>query len=78
MQSFKSSACFLGRNPRRRIVGLNVEREPVWLPTQGIVRFYSVIVGSCAVIALLAAYVQKARSIERVSHRVEVVTFGLK
>jgi hypothetical protein len=37
-------------------------------PLRGIVWLYLVIVGSCAVIALLAGYVQKARSWERVSH----------
>jgi hypothetical protein len=45
-------------------------------PLRGIVWFYLVIVGSCAVIAL-AGYVQKARSLEKVTHRVEAVTFGL-
>jgi small-conductance mechanosensitive channel len=44
-------------------------------PLRGIVWFYLVIVGSCAVIALLAGYAQKARSIERLTHRVEAVTF---
>jgi hypothetical protein len=47
-------------------------------PLRGIVWFYLVIVGSCVVIALLAGYAQKARSIERVNHRVEAVTFGLE
>jgi multisubunit Na+/H+ antiporter MnhB subunit len=47
-------------------------------PLRGIVWFYLVIIGSCAVIGLLAGYVQKARSLERVTHRVEAVTFGLK
>jgi hypothetical protein len=47
-------------------------------PLGGIVWFYLVIIGSCAVIALLAGYAQKARSIERVTHRVEAVTFGLE
>lgn len=44
-------------------------------PLRGIVLFYLVIIGSCAVIAL-AGYVQKARSLEKVTHRVEAVTFG--
>jgi hypothetical protein len=39
-------------------------------PLRGIVWFYLVIIGSCALIALLAGYVEKARSIERVSHHV--------
>jgi hypothetical protein len=47
-------------------------------PLRGIVWFYLAIIGSCAVIALLAGYAQKARSIERVTHRVEAVTFGLE
>ena len=45
-------------------------------PLRGIIWFYLAIVGSCAVIALLAGYAQKARSIEKVTHRVEAVTFG--
>ena len=40
-------------------------------PLRGIIWFTIAIAGSCAVIALLASYVQKARSLERVSHRVE-------
>jgi hypothetical protein len=32
------------------------------------------IAGSCAVIALLAAYVQKTKSLEKVTGRVEAVT----
>jgi uncharacterized protein (DUF983 family) len=47
-------------------------------PLRGIIWFTIAIIGSCAVIALLAAYVQKARSLEKVSHRVEPVTFGLE
>jgi uncharacterized membrane protein YqjE len=43
-------------------------------PLRGVVWFYLAIIGSCAVIALLAGYAQKARSIERVTHRVEAVT----
>jgi hypothetical protein len=41
---------------------------------RGIILFTLAIAGSCAVIALLAGYVQKARSLEKVSHRVEAVT----
>ncbi len=41
---------------------------------RGMIWFYLVIVGSCAVIGLLAGYVQKARSLEKVTHRVEAVT----
>jgi uncharacterized membrane protein YqjE len=47
-------------------------------PLRGIVWFYLVIVGSCAVIGLLAGYMQKAKLIEKVTHRVEAVTFGLE
>ena len=43
-------------------------------PLRGIIWFTVAIVGSCAVIALLAGYVQKARSLEKISHRVEAVT----
>ena len=47
-------------------------------PLRGIIWFTVAVIGSCAVIALLAGYVQKARSLEKVSHRVEAVTFGLE
>jgi small-conductance mechanosensitive channel len=47
-------------------------------PLRGIIWFTVAIIGSCAVIALLAGYVQKARSLEKVSHRVGAVTFGLE
>jgi predicted ferric reductase len=43
-------------------------------PLRGIIWFTIAIAGSCAVIALLAGYVQKGRSLEKVTHRVEVVT----
>jgi hypothetical protein len=43
-------------------------------PLRGIIWFAVAIIGSCAIIALLAGYVQKARSLEKVSHRVEAVT----
>jgi multisubunit Na+/H+ antiporter MnhB subunit len=38
-------------------------------PLRGIVWFYLVIIGSCALIALLAGYAQTARSLEKISHR---------
>jgi hypothetical protein len=41
-------------------------------PLRGIIWFTVAIAGSCAVIALFAGYVQKAKS--KVSHRVEAVT----
>jgi predicted ferric reductase len=47
-------------------------------PLRAIVWFYLAVIGSCAVIGLLAGYVQKARWLEKVTHRVEAVTFGLK
>jgi hypothetical protein len=43
-------------------------------PLRGIIWFTVTIIGSCAVIALLAGYAQKARSLEKVSHRVEAET----
>jgi hypothetical protein len=43
-------------------------------PLRGIIWFTIVIAGSCAVIALLAGYVQQAKSFEKVTHRVEAVT----
>jgi hypothetical protein len=43
-------------------------------PLKGIIWFTFAIIVSCA-IALLASYVQKARSSEKVSHRVETVEF---
>jgi hypothetical protein len=42
-------------------------------PLKGIIWFTFAIIVSCA-IALLAGYVQKARSLEKVFHRVEAVT----
>ena len=47
-------------------------------PLKGIVWFALAIVGFYAAIALLAGYVQKARSLEKVSHRVEAVTLGFE
>jgi multisubunit Na+/H+ antiporter MnhB subunit len=41
---------------------------------RGIIWFTVAIIGSCAAIALLAGYVQKAKSLEKVSRRVEAVT----
>jgi hypothetical protein len=43
-------------------------------PLRGIIWFTVAIIGSCAVIALLAGYAQKARSLEKVSRRVGAVT----
>ena len=47
-------------------------------PLRGIIWFTVAIIGSCAVIALLAGYVQKAGSLEKISHRVEAAIFGLE
>jgi hypothetical protein len=47
-------------------------------PLRGIIWFTVAIIGSCAVIALLAEYIQQARSLEKVSHRIEAMTFMLK
>jgi hypothetical protein len=47
-------------------------------PISGMIRFTVAIIGSCAVIVLLAGYAQKAGSIERVIHRVETVAFELE
>jgi hypothetical protein len=46
--------------------------------SHGIVWFAVAIISSVAVIALLAGHAQKARSIERVTHRVEAVAFELE
>jgi hypothetical protein len=43
-------------------------------PINRIIRFTVSIVASCVVIALLVGYVEKARSLEKVSHRVEAMT----
>ena len=43
-------------------------------PLRGIIWFTVAIVGSCAVIALLARYAQKPRPLEKVTRRVEAVT----
>ena len=45
-------------------------------PLRGIIWFTIAIVGSCAVISLFAGYEKTARSLEKVSHRVQAVTFG--
>jgi len=45
---------------------------------KGIIWFALSIVGFYAAIALLAGYVQNARSLEKISHRVEAVAFMMK
>jgi len=47
-------------------------------PLRGIIWFTVAIIGSCALIGLLAGYDQTVRSLEKVSHRVEAVTLGLE
>ncbi len=59
------------------LVSMWKENRLGW-PHRGIIWFTVAIVGFCAAIALIAGYVQKARSLEKVSHRVEAVTFGLE
>jgi hypothetical protein len=44
-------------------------------PLKGIIWLYLAIVGSCAVIGILAGYAQTPRSLEKVSHLVKAVTF---
>jgi small-conductance mechanosensitive channel len=55
------------------LVSMWKENRCGW-PLRGIIWFTVAIAGSCAIIALLAGYVQKAKSLEKVSHRVEAVT----
>jgi len=45
-------------------------------PLRGVIWFVVAIAGSCAVIALLAGYAQKSRSLEKVTHR--AVTFRVE
>jgi hypothetical protein len=45
-------------------------------PLRGIIWFTVAIIGSCAVIALLAGYAQKTKSLEKVTRRVEAVTLN--
>jgi predicted ferric reductase len=47
-------------------------------PLRGLIWFSLAIVGSCVAIALLAGYVQKTRSLEKVYDRVTAVTGGLE
>jgi hypothetical protein len=43
-------------------------------PLRGISWFTVAVAASCAIIALLAGYVEKTRSLEKVSHQIEAVT----
>jgi Na+/H+ antiporter NhaB len=47
-------------------------------PFKGMLWFSVAIITFCAVIALVAGYVQKARWLEKVTHRGEAVTLGLE
>jgi hypothetical protein len=47
-------------------------------PLGGIIWFTVVIIGTCALIALLAGYDQNVKSMEKVSHRMEAVHFPSK
>ena len=66
--------CIPGPNLRRLLVGLNVEGERFGWPLRGIIWFTVAIAGACTVIALLAGYAQKTRSLEKVTRRIEAVT----
>ena len=55
------------------LISLKREHRLGW-PLGGVIWFSLAIVGSRVVIGLLAGYVQKARSVEKVSHRVEATT----
>jgi hypothetical protein len=54
------------------LISLWKEIRLCW-PLRGIIWFTVAIVGSCAVIALLAGYVQKAKSFEKGSRRVQAM-----
>jgi cell division protein FtsX len=43
-------------------------------PLRGVIWFSLAIIGSCVIIGLLAGYVQKTRSLKKISQRVETVT----
>jgi uncharacterized membrane protein len=58
------------------LVSIWKENRLGW-PLSSIIWFSVAIIGPCAVIALLAGYVQTARSMEKVTHRAEAVAFGL-
>jgi hypothetical protein len=61
------------------LISMSKENRFSWR-LRGFIWFTLAIIGCCAVIviALFAGYVQKARSLEKVSHRVEEVTFRLR
>ena len=66
--------CFPGPNLRRLLVGLHVEKNRFGWPLRGMIWFTVAIAGSCALIALLAGYVHKTKSLQKVTHRVDAVT----
>ena len=55
------------------LVSMRKENRLGW-PLRGVIWFSLAVIGSCVVIGLLAGYVQKARSLEKVLHRVEATT----
>jgi VIT1/CCC1 family predicted Fe2+/Mn2+ transporter len=55
------------------LISMWKENQFGW-PLRGVIWFTIAIAGSCAVITILAGYVQKARSLEKVTHYVESVT----
>ena len=57
------------------LVSIWQERRFGW-PVGGIIWFSLTIIGCCAIIGLLAGSYQQNRSLEKVSHRGEVLTFG--
>ena len=47
-------------------------------PVSGIIWFSLTIIGCCAIIGLLAGSYQQNRSLEKISHSGEAVTFGVE
>jgi hypothetical protein len=47
-------------------------------PVGGIIWFSLTIIGCCAIIGLLAGSYHQNRSLEKISHRGEAVTFGME
>jgi len=62
------------RNLHRLLVGLVWKENRFGWPLRGLIWFTLAIAGSSALIALLAGYVQKTKSLEKGTHRVEAVT----
>ena len=62
-----------GPNLRRLLVGLDMEGESLWLAAERHHLVTIAIAASCAIIALLGGYVQKTKSLEKITYRVEAV-----